>query len=189
MTTLRIHIDTASKLWQKSFSRQKQKIEEAAALAYLMAKKPRALLAHDVEIAITLTTDTAIRKLNKGYRQKDKPTNVLSFPQLQLPTHGRTRKNAKPPTTKDLRIFEHRVLPLGDVVLARQTITREAKAQAKTLESHTLHLVVHGVLHLLGYDHMNAAEAKYMEKLECDILSLMGYDDPYHANEHKTKTG
>lgn len=189
MTTLRIHIDTASALWNKSFSRQRQKIEEAAALAYLMAKKPRALLAHDVEISLTLTTDAAIRKLNRDYRRKDKPTNVLSFPQLQLPTHGRKRASPKAPTAKDLRIFAGRVMPLGDVVLARQTIAREAKAQGKTLESHTLHLVVHGVLHLLGYDHMSAAEAKYMEKLECDILALMGYADPYHANERKKKTG
>ena len=189
MTTLSIHIDTASALWKKSFTRQRQKIEQAAALAYLLAKKPRALLAHDTEISITLTTDAALRRLNRDYRHKDKPTNVLSFPQLQLPTHGRKRSNPKPPTAKDLRIFEQRILPLGDVVLARQTIAREAKAQGKTLESHTLHLVVHGVLHLLGYDHMSAAEAKYMETLECDILALMGYNDPYHANEHKKKTG
>ncbi len=190
MTTLQIDIDTASTKWKGAFTRQRKKIEQAAALAYLMAKKPAALKAQDVSLTITLSTDAAMRRLNRDWRATDKPTNVLSFPQLTLPTHGRTAKT-KTRTRTDLRLFAGRTLPLGDVILAFETIRRECRAQKKTLESHTLHLVVHGVLHLLGYDHMSEKEAKYMEKLECDILAMMGYPNPYHdaATLDSKKTG
>jgi probable rRNA maturation factor len=106
-------------------------------------------------VNILLTTDAAVRRLNRDFRGKDKPTNVLSFPQAKGSPH------------------------LGDIALAFETVKREAREQDKTLEAHTAHLVVHGVLHLQGYDHMNAKAAKRMEKLECDILGRLGYPDPY----------
>jgi probable rRNA maturation factor len=79
------------------------------------------------------------------------------------------------------------VIPLGDIVLAFQTIRRECLMQDKTLENHVIHLIVHGTLHLLGYDHMRSREAEAMEKLECDILAALGYPDPYDEKSHVKK--
>lgn len=189
MSTLQIDIETTSKKWARAFTRQRAKIEQAAALAYLLAKKPAALKDQDVSITLSLSGDAAIRRLNRAYRGKDKATNVLSFPQLALPTQGRQKGKQQALRRADLKIFTGRTLPLGDVVLAFETIKREAKDQQKTLESHTLHLVIHGILHLLGYDHMSAKEAKYMESLECDIMAMMGYPDPYHAPRDSKKAG
>jgi probable rRNA maturation factor len=134
------------------------------------AKKPAAFAKRRFEISITLTDDANVKVLNRDFRGIDKPTNVLSFPQIDL---GSFKKSS-------LDIFPQKMsIPLGDVVLGYQTILRETREQKKTMENHTIHLVVHGVLHLLGYDHMRLKDAKVMEKLECDILSSLGYPDPY----------
>jgi probable rRNA maturation factor len=164
MIRLSFNIDTASPLWKKAFPRMRAKIEQAAAVAFLRAKKPARLKNRAVEINILLTTDAAIKRLNRDFRGMDKATNVLSFP-ASPPPRG---------AAKDAPVL------LGDVALAVQTVRREARAQGKSPESHTVHLVAHGVLHLLGYDHMRLKDAKIMEKLECDILASLGYPDPYH---------
>lgn len=104
---------------------------------------------------VALADDKAVRKLNARDRQKDKPTNVLSYPSGE-------------------REF------LGDIVLARQTIWREAREQRKSPADHYTHLVVHGVLHLLGYDHETGdADAERMEALERRVLAKLGIADPY----------
>jgi probable rRNA maturation factor len=106
-------------------------------------------------VAVALADDQAVRKLNAVHRGKDKPTNVLSYPSAE-------------------RGF------LGDVVLARQTVQREARSQRKRLADHVAHLVVHGTLHLLGYDHETGEDdAERMEALERRILSRLGVSDPY----------
>ena len=106
-------------------------------------------------LTIALADDRRVRELNVRDRQKDKPTNVLSYPS-----------------------GEHDFL--GDVVLARQTVWREAKSQGKTAADHLAHLVVHGTLHLLGYDHETSdADAERMEALERRILAKLGIADPY----------
>jgi len=105
-------------------------------------------------LVVALADDRRVRALNRRDRQKDKPTNVLSYPSGE-------------------RRF------LGDVVLARQTVWREAQAQGKTPAAHLSHLVVHGTLHLMGYDHDNDAEAQRMEALERRILARLGIADPY----------
>ena len=102
----------------------------------------------------------------RQWRKKDKPTNVLSFPLAA--------DDAPPPAPGEPR-------HLGDVVLARETMAAEARAQGKTLADHFTHLVVHGVLHLLGHDHVNNAEAKRMEGLEVAILARLGVANPYLA--------
>lgn len=109
-----------------------------------------------------LTDDRRMRQLNRAYRGKDKPTNVLSFAAL----------DAERPAPK---------MPwlLGDVVLASGVIAREAKAQAKPLEHHLSHMAVHGMLHLLGYDHEDHADALIMEALEVAALAKMGIANPY----------
>jgi probable rRNA maturation factor len=106
-------------------------------------------------LTIALADDRRVRALNVRDRKKDKPTNVLSYPSGE-------------------RDF------LGDVVLARQTVWREAKSQGKTPADHLSHLVVHGTLHLLGYDHETSeADAERMEALERRILAKLGIADPY----------
>jgi len=175
MTRLSIHIETASVRWKNSFPRMKDKIARAAQTAFDGAKKPAAFSRRAFEVSIILTTDARIRVLNRDYLGKDKPTNVLSFPQFTF----------APRFVLDSR--EKGILPLGDVVLAHETIKRECRAQGKSMEAHVTHLVVHGILHLLGYDHMRLKDAKNMEKLECDILAGLGYADPYH--DAKTKSG
>lgn len=175
--TLHIHIDKASAKWKRAFPLMQRKIEAAAAAAFKAAKKPAAFQRRSFEINIILTDDANVKTLNRNYRGKDKPTNVLSFPQINLQKFQRSA----------LAVFPARsAVPLGDVVLAFQTIQRECREQKKTLENHIIHLIVHGTLHLLGYDHMKPRDAKAMEKLECDILDALGYPDPYHETLVKT---
>ena len=119
------------------------------------------------EMAVMLTSDAAIRKLNAAYRKKDKPTNVLSFPAGDAPlgTPGG--------------------LILGDVVIAYGTVAKEAKEDRKSLKDHLSHMVVHGVLHLLGYDHETTPDAVTMERLETKILSALGIADPYRVPDQE----
>lgn len=174
MITLSINVDTASAKWKGAFPRMKRKIEQAAAAAFLNGKKPKAFAGRAFDITVVLTDDKTVKTLNGAYRGKDMPTNVLSFPQFNLKRFRGATLDIFPPQMP---------VPLGDVVLAFQTIKRETKEQEKTLENHVVHLVVHGVLHLLGYDHMNSKDAKAMEKLECDILDALGYPDPYTGTD------
>lgn len=117
------------------------------------------------ELAITLTDDARIRILNRDWRAKDKPTNVLSFPAPDLPD------DADAPQ------------PLGDVIVAFETLAAEALAEGKAPADHLTHLVVHGTLHLMGYDHIDDNEAEEMEALERTILARLGIDDPYRLPE------
>lgn len=120
------------------------------------------------EMSITLADDAAIRILNRDWRDKDKATNVLSFPAQELPED----------VVKDLA-EEGVAQPLGDIIVALETLTTEATAEGKRPGDHLAHLVVHGVLHLLGYDHIDDTEAEEMEAFERDILAGLGIDDPY----------
>jgi probable rRNA maturation factor len=179
MTNLTITLDKASGKWNRAFPLMQGKIEQTAACAFMRAKKPAAFKRRAFEINIILTDDSNVKTLNKNYRGKNKPTNVLSFPQINLQKFRRTELDMFP---------RQQAIPLGDIVLAFQTIRAECLAQDKSLENHVIHLVVHGTLHLLGYDHMRAGEAKAMEKLECDILAILGYPDPYDAKSPIKKT-
>lgn len=114
------------------------------------------------ELSIVLSDDAFVQNLNKTYRGKDKPTNVLSFSQLEGETPD------IPGMTS-----------LGDVVMAYETVLREAEEQGKSFTDHTVHLIVHGILHLLGHDHENDAEAENMEGLEIRILQNLGIKNPY----------
>jgi probable rRNA maturation factor len=120
------------------------------------------------ELTIVLASDDDVRRLNREYRDIDKPTNVLSFGA----DDRRQRTMGEP-------------LILGDVILARETVVAEAAAQEKSIADHALHLVVHGVLHLLGHDHKSAGAADAMEALETDVLARLGIANPYAARARR----
>lgn len=124
------------------------------------------LPAHDFSVSIVLTDDAEIRELNRDYRHKDKATNVLSFPMFD--------DFSQMPDIEE-------ALELGDIILALETIQAEADEQGKSLRDHLAHLLVHGFLHLCGFDHMTDAEAEEMEKLEIEILAAIGIADPYET--------
>jgi probable rRNA maturation factor len=113
----------------------------------------------DVELTLRLVDRDESRALNLRYRGQDKPTNVLSFP-------------AGLPSGLDLPL-------LGDIVICAPLVVEEADKQHKSLQSHWAHLVIHGVLHLLGHDHQDEKEAVEMEAIEVDLLASLGFSDPY----------
>ncbi len=121
------------------------------------------------EVSLLLANDARIRSLNAAYRQKDRPTNVLSFPGIDLES-GRA-PNGRPPG----------MVPLGDVAIAFERAADEAASLGKPLADHFAHLLVHGALHLLGYDHGDETEAAVMEGLEAEILKKLGFAAPYQA--------
>ena len=146
----------------------------ARAVTATIAATPHADLATTpaaIEISIRLTSDAEVRTLNRQYRQQDKPTNVLSFPMVQ------------PDLIDAIANTDDGEVLLGDIVLAYETCAREAADRSVPLEDHATHLIVHGVLHLLGYDHMNDADADTMEAVEHDVMATLGLHDPYPVED------
>ncbi|TGX54922.1 rRNA maturation RNase YbeY [Sphingomonas gei] len=125
-----------------------------------------------IEIAVRLTSDDEVRTLNRQYRQKDKPTNVLSFPMVQPDLLEAVAQNSD-----DGEVI------LGDIVLAHGICAAEAAERGVSVEDHAAHLIVHGVLHLLGYDHIEDAAAEGMEDMERAALASLGLHDPYSVRE------
>ncbi len=151
--------------WQALAERGAAEVAGAARSAHLITS------ATPIEIAVRLTSDAEVQTLNREYRGKDAPTNVLSFPMLD---------------SRELKALENGhddigapdVL-LGDIVLAYETCAREAAEKNISLADHAAHLIVHGLLHLLGYDHMGDAEALEMETIERQAMAALGLHDPY----------
>jgi len=130
------------------------------AVALVERAATAALAGVEGDVVVLLTDDAAVRDINARFRDRDQPTNVLSFPAAE---------SAAP--------------HLGDLMLAFGVCAREAAAQGKTLADHLTHLTVHGVLHLLGRDHVDAAEAEAMEGEERTLLASLGVADPYRPHE------
>ena len=120
-----------------------------------------------MEVSVVLTNDEEIRELNRDYRGKDKPTNVLSFPQ-----------------EVDLSTMKHldACVLLGDIVLSIETIQLEVIQQQKLMQHHLAHLIIHSTLHLIGYDHETDSDAERMESLEVDILHQHNIPNPYESD-------
>lgn len=120
-----------------------------------------------VEISIKLTDDAEVQILNRDYRHKDAPTNVLSFPMVPVDL------------LETLTNSDDGEALLGDIILAYETCAREAEEKGISVADHATHLIVHGTLHLLGYDHMVDEEAEAMEGMETLALATLGLPDPY----------
>lgn len=148
-----IDVDIEAKDWTRALPEAAALVERAGQAVLDYEKQPGGA-------TVLLTDDAAVQDLNARFRQQDKPTNVLSFPTAPNPEHH-----------------------LGDIALAYETCAREAHEQKKTLGDHLQHLVAHGVLHLLGYDHMTDEEAEEMEGLERVVLASLGIADPYSPGE------
>jgi probable rRNA maturation factor len=156
-----IDVIVESALWD-ALPQAEQTIRDAVAQA-LAALNGRT----DAALAVLLTDDAAVRRLNATWRGLDKPTNVLSFPAAEAPDSPH----------------------LGDIAIAFETTAREARDEGKPLAHHVIHLAVHGFLHLVGYDHQSDAEAETMEQLERDILARLNVPDPYPAHQSAEATG
>jgi len=150
-----IEVSIPSEAWLDACPHVDDLAASAAQAAIAAATAPGLFI-----LGVILTDDAEQRRLNRDYRGKDASTNVLSFPM------GDAMPGGGP-------------VMLGDVVLAFETVTREAAEQNKPLADHLRHLVVHGVLHLLGFDHENDIEAEVMEGREREILAGLGVPDPY----------
>jgi probable rRNA maturation factor len=150
--------------WSRAIPDVESVVRGAAALALARADLPGA-----VELSLVLTDDAEVQTLNRDWRGQDKPTNVLSFPQSSL--------GEQEPAAPGAPVL------LGDVIVAYETARGEVDAGlAATLSDHLAHLIVHGVLHLLGHDHEDESEAEEMERLETSLLAELGVPDPYSAH-------
>ncbi|ACP23847.1 conserved hypothetical protein [Sinorhizobium fredii NGR234] len=130
-------------------------------VAFLIAEEKQPFPDDPPELSLVFTDDQSIREINAEWRNQDKPTNVLSFPAFPV-----TPGNMPGPM-------------LGDIIVAYETLEREAAEMEKPFEEHLTHLLVHGFLHLFGYDHIEDDEAERMEGLETRILARLGLSDPY----------
>lgn len=160
---VRVDVLITHKAWEKDIPGLARKTKQWIKAAYRAAKMPV-----DAELSVLFANDAMVRRLNREFRGKDKPTNVLSFSNFDAKTLRRL-----------LRQKIKGMLPLGDIVLSHQTMKREAKDQGKTLSDHTAHLAIHGALHLLDYKHDSKREEKRMERLETKILQGFRIADPY----------
>ncbi|MCC6598039.1 MAG: rRNA maturation RNase YbeY [Alphaproteobacteria bacterium] len=162
--TTRIEIDTAvnEPLWNVSLASLEPKMHQVIHKTLeIVGFKPQ-----NAELSLLLTNNSFIQTLNRDYRGKDKATNVLSFPQCE----------------PENLCTDAEFLALGDIVLALETIKTEATEQNKDFEDHVMHLVIHGLLHLLGHDHEEESEAETMENLEIRILENFGIKNPYESD-------
>lgn len=166
MTALDIQISVEDDAWssEEELLAFSSKVLELAA-GYLKVEEEQPLRNHPIELSLVFTNDAEIREINAEWRDKDKPTNVLSFPAYPI------QPGDEPGPM------------LGDIVIARETVEREAVELEKTFDDHLTHLLVHGFLHLFGYDHMDEEEAEEMEGLETRILARLGLSDPYAGQD------
>jgi probable rRNA maturation factor len=150
-----------------------QALADAAARAALIQVPQGELLtkAATIEVSVKLSDDAEIQALNRDFRGKDKPTNVLSFPMIQ------------PDLIEAIDMGDDGETLLGDIILAHETCAREAAEKGIGLADHVSHLIVHGMLHLIGHDHEEEAEAIAMEAIETRALESLGLADPYGDRE------
>lgn len=161
-----IDVTVSEPEWNASFLDVEEVARTAVRLTLRIARLPPVMKGRAFETSVVLANDDLIQILNHEYRDMDKPTNVLSFATIDsddpLPKEG--------------------PFPLGDIILSYQTIDREAREQGKFFKDHFTHMVIHGTLHLIGYDHQTEDEANIMETLEIRILGKLNIQNPYMEN-------
>lgn len=156
---LRIAISIRSAAWNRGGFQPRALCRRAANAAFATAALPVA-----AEVSIVLADDDFIRTLNREFRGRDRATNVLSFPALDSESTG---------------LMPEQPALLGDIVVAYETMAAEAEAEGRDLADHLSHLIVHGMLHLLGHDHETDEQASAMESLEVQVLARLGIANPY----------
>ncbi len=163
---LEVDADVVAGGWDRSFAWEE--LAARAVRAALEGAGYRAVIGDHgtVEVAVRFTDDAEVQELNRDWRGKDAPTNVLSFPMLAA-------------DEVDAALGESDDRLMGDIALAYETCAREAAEKNIDVEAHATHLVVHGTLHLLGHDHGDEAAGDAMERLETEILAGLGVADPY----------
>jgi len=163
----RLHTDVSisQSRWTTALGDVESVCQRAALAAFDASAEPGLAPA---EVSILLSDDEQLRALNKQYRNIDKPTNVLSFASMD---------------EEETAPLEAMPQLLGDIVIAFETSVSEAEQENKKLADHLSHLVIHGMLHLLGHDHEDRVEAELMEALETSTLAGLGIPDPYNATE------
>lgn len=165
-----LEIDINARQWRKlrGLAPRLNKATEAT-LSHL--PKPLQVVANACSFTLLLTSDSVVKKLNRDWRGKNKATNVLSFPQF-MPAQIRKQK-----PRKGAGIY------MGDIAIAYAYVVDEAKKEHKKPLDHVTHLMIHGILHIFGYDHASKAQAAKMEKMEKSILASLGLPDPYVVNK------
>ncbi|MGI9492347.1 MAG: rRNA maturation RNase YbeY [Geminicoccaceae bacterium] len=171
-TTIVLTVATAD--WREAIDHLEERSERIVA-ATLQHSTTASWLRRS-EVSILLTHDDEIRELNRHYRGRDQSTNVLSFPNVDL-DKGQALASPSPGP-----LPSHQVL-LGDIAMSFQRLSEEADLYKKPLLDHFAHLLVHGMLHLLGYDHQNDQQAEVMERIEESILSSLGMAAPYAVRD------
>ena len=165
MSNINIDLLVQDKSWKVQKDINKKLMEDIFKLVLNYLKIP--MCKNTIEISITLTNDKNIKILNRDYRHKDKPTNVLTFSLYEK----------KPDILND--IIKLPCMALGDIIFSYDTIKIESEKQNKTFKDHFIHMLVHSYLHLFGYDHIKKKEQNEMEKIEIEILKSIGIDNPY----------
>lgn len=152
-------LENVEELSRKVFYRALSYVKEYEEIDFLELDKP-------IEINLSLSNDQDVQKLNLQFRALDKPTNVLSFANIDDEYF-------------EQKITQSPIIELGDIIIALETLQKEASEQQISLQNHYCHLLIHGILHLLGFDHQEDDEAEYMEDFEAQILQTLNINNPY----------
>lgn len=167
-SAIEIDVSISDPSWESRSPFCQTLVEEAIQAVFTESPVAQKLIADKVEpeISVVLANDDLVQELNRQYRDRDQPTNVLSFAQLDGETGWKAPDHPGP-------------CALGDLILAFGTVDQESKDDHKPFEHHLTHLIIHGMLHLLGYDHIEEEEAERMESLEIQILKDLNITNPY----------
>jgi probable rRNA maturation factor len=162
-----VEVSIPYQAWSNDDRRPSTSATRAVKESFARAELPEVLKnVKSIEVSVLLANDDLVRTLNREYLGKDEPTNVLSFPQFDYEKNLEEQIGEEP-------------VNIGDIILAFETVQREAEEKLIPIDSHFMHLMVHGTLHLLGYNHQNEEEATVMENTEIWIMSRMGCQNPY----------
>jgi len=161
-----IDVSVLSDRWATLDFDAQEKAQAVLTQAWPKIPLPKSLKKYEgFEVSVALSDDEQVQTLNRDFRDMDKPTNVLSFASMDMEDNSPE--------------FAEKIFPLGDIVIAFETTEREAAQMDVPFETHYTHLLIHGFLHLLGFDHIDEKDAESMESLEIQILGSMGIENPY----------